>query len=342
MKLGYHGSKKGGNLADNIFSTYHEKIFRSNSTLKLINTKSILNQLLFPIDRVCMRTYYHKHQKQKQLSYYYRGGGIQPSDYTRHRFFECRECTAYKIYQDLVDDGEYRSLLVLKSPNINFAGRLTDDKLYLDTFTKCVLINQYLWEKNIDNILYPANVFVCGSMGYKYYTLPINDKPNKRKIKLIELIEIYTKLGFYDYAVNDIPSKYYITESGLKMLIPDNTNITIDNIRVLDYLETKSHYPKEVIVLSDDYFILKTKTSEQRSKLKYNISLGLLPKRVQITLNVALTIFALVVNEDMDIKIWYNLFIDLGDDQNIINTTKKVDYEQLLAHLNDIKIKYVV
>lgn len=346
MKIGYQGSKSGHKLADYIFSTYHEKILDPNAPLKLINTKSIRNGLLYPIDAMCMRTYYPKHKTEQThnekeiLTHYYRGNkDKQPLDNTRHRFFECRECTAYKIYEDLVEDGEFSPVLVIKSPNLSIAGRMGpgNEELFLDAFTKNVIINQYLWAKDVVGVLSPVNVFVCGSTGYQYYNVPADVK---RKIKPKELVDLYTSLAFYGFSFNSIPKQHIITETGVRMLVPKKANISIGKTRLVDYLEVRSHYPKPVLFEHDDYFVLKTDLASERSKLKQMISLGLLPKRVQISLNILLSVVVLVAQNKMDSKVWVNLF---NDDESIdLDIHHNTMYDQLLQQLNDLKIKYTI
>lgn len=343
MKIGYQGSKSGHKLADYIFSTYHEKILDPNAPLRLINTKSIRNSLLYPIDAMCMRTYYPKHkthETNQTHNYYYRGNNDKQSlDNTRHRFFECRECTAFKIYEDLVEDGEFSPVLVIKSPNLSIAGRMGpgNEELHLDAFTKNVVINQYLWAKDVVGVLSPVNVFVCGSTGYQYYNVPADVK---RKIKHKELVDLYTSLALYGFSFNSIPKQHIITETGVRMLVPEKSNISIGKTRLVDYLEVRSHYPKPVLFEYDNYFVLKTDLTSERSKLKQMISLGLLPKRVQISLNILLSVAVLVTQNKMDSKVWINLFNDdKSVGQDIYYNTM---YDQLLQQLNDLKIKYTI
>ena len=337
MKIGYQGSKSGLKIADYIFSNYHEKILDPKQPLTLINTKNLCNGLLYPVDIMCTRTYYSKKQKHQPLNHYYRVGPrfTPPLDKTRHRFFECRECTAYRIYQDLVEDGEYSPIKVIKTPDIKIFGRLMGSTLLLDSFTRGVIISQYFWAKEVPGIISPVNVFVCGSTGYRYYS---TTKEPTRKIKLEEIVNLYTPLMSYHFSFNDIPIIRINDKSELKITVPNNSNITIEGVRLVDYKETQSFYPKPIIIYEDNYFVVKTKKPAQIEKLKKMISHGELSIKAQISLNVVFSVCNLLNYYGGSQDTWNNLFIGFKSKKQ----NDWVTYNQMLFQLNDLKIKYVI
>ncbi len=218
--------------------------------------KLIKNGSIYTIDLYCLRPYIEKGEP----------GTL------RNRFFECKECTRYKLHRDCVELLDSDEIKVIEYPNLFIRSRFNNMSIISDQFTTRVLINHCIPLKSISR---PINAFVCGNKGYIYF---------KIKNKKGSILKILKSLQKYNFSFNSVP-----VVSEHVFLIPNFSSMTTKGgIRIRNDIFSDFVLPDWIQKTSDEYFVLNLKTARHHSKFKYLRDAGKLDPNLNLKLNYML------------------------------------------------------
>jgi len=231
-------------------------------------SKHLLQSKVYTIDPYCLRPYFPK---------------VTSSNNIRNRFFECQECTRYKLQQDLVELCDYQNFEVISYNNIIPSSHYEHRTLSNDVFTTRVLINHYLNYNKIKGINYPIHAFICGIKAYLYYF---------ERFKAYNLISLLKSLAKYKFSFNSIPKGLSCLKgerNKFDFIIPDLAAITTnEGIRIRNNCFNDFIFTEKIEYINKDSFKLDLSTDRHRLKFKYLRDAGLLNKRVNLNLNLML------------------------------------------------------
>ncbi len=293
MKLGYQ--VKSLNKYYEKYDTLSSKIIKNIQKPSLI-PNMIVKGKIYPINLYCTRRYFSKFCSTNNIE---------------SRFFECEECTKYKIYCDIQElyPDEVQNITVLSYPNITPNSNYRSKVLLNDSFTTHILISQYLKVNKVKHFLYPKNAFVCGKYGFIYYSIDVNRPKITEKI----IKTIIRSLSIYKFSFNSLINNKIFQ-------LPYHSSITTKNgTRIQDENFIDFILPGIIIKKNTKTFELDLSTQRHILKFKYIRISGELDQSINNTINYIL--------------------IKLGLGIDILNLGVIDSYDDFLSKISGIEIK---
>lgn len=258
------------------YDTMSSKIVKNLKNPSTIPNMTFKGEI-YSIDRCCMRQYFSKFCSRPMTI-----RNALSEGNTRNRFFECEECTKYKMYNDVSDLYSIQKISTLTYPNTTPNSKYKGYVLSSDFFTTKVLVNQYLKFYKIKNILYPKNAFICGNCGFLYYLNSSRDPTDKAVRVLVKT------LSKYNFSFNSLVNRELFFQIPDYSSISTHNGIRISNSNFFDFI-----LPDYIIKKDANNFVLNLKTLRHIEKFKYMRDSGELGPDVNSALNYILIKFSL-------------------------------------------------
>ena len=321
---------------DEVFSKFSVTTKILTKSLKDLTkiTKAVKDGKLYKIDKYCMRNVFSYNETTK----------LRNTDTINSRFFECEECSRFKMYKEMVDLDSVTDLNVFKYENIIQKIKIEGKSILSDNLTNLVLINQYLHSEDLAGIDFPINSFLCGRTGFMYYLK--DEKSNIYKGIYDKLITNLEFLDDYSFGFNSLPNKCFDilksskkNKSNIYLKIPNNSGITTKagvifrNYELFDLI-----IPGDLYKIYKDYFILTLDTTSKIKKFKYLRVTDGLNKKVNFVINLFLYFVSIEKEYNLNMPEWANFWNEVSPELNIFKNIN--DYDLTLHQLNGKKLNF--
>ena len=319
---------------DTIFSEFSSSAKTLKKSLENPETlpEMVLSGNLYKIDRLCMRNRLKNTKSMRKV------------DNIKGRFFECKECSRFKMYKEMVNLDSVTNIDVLTYKEVVQKIEIGDNQVLSDEFSNIMIINQYLFAEDLAGIDFPVNAFICGQTGFIYYLK--GEKSNIYKSMYDKLTTDLKLLNKYKFGFNSLPKNRFVVlessrkgKSNLYIKIPDHPGIlTGDGLNIREYTLFDFILPGDMYVLTKKYVQLNLDTDQKIKKFKYLRVSGKLDTRINYVLNVILYFVEIEKVYSINMKEWNTFWTEETKTPDLEEFKKISDYDSFLRALNGKKI----